>query len=53
MLSFDLAPVYAEMGALKIGRASEARSTCPHCAVGCGVIIYTLGDGALSRSLSR
>src|SRR6516164_7377788 len=41
-----LAPGYAEMRELKIARASETRSLCPYCAVGCGVIIYTLGDRA-------
>jgi formate dehydrogenase major subunit len=46
LLGFDLAPAYAEMRALKIARASETRSTCPYCAVGCGLIIYTQGDGA-------
>jgi len=46
MLGFDLAPAYAEMRALKIGRASETRSTCPYCSVSCGVIIYTIGDRA-------
>ena len=29
---------------LKISRTTETRSTCPYCAVGCGVIIHTLGD---------
>jgi formate dehydrogenase major subunit len=46
VLGFDLKPAYAQLRALKIGRASETRSLCPYCAVGCGVIIYTLGDGA-------
>ena len=46
MLGFDLAPAYAELRELKIARASETRSTCPYCAVSCGVIIYTLGDKA-------
>src|SRR5450432_790412 len=45
-LGFDLAPVYAQTTALKISRASETRSTCPYCAVSCGVIIYTIGDKA-------
>src|SRR5213594_3550501 len=31
---------------LKIERANETRSTCPYCAVGCGTIIYTIGDRA-------
>jgi len=46
VFGFDLAPAYAEMHALKIARATETRSTCPYCAVSCGVIIYTLGDKA-------
>ena len=45
-LGFDLTPLHAQTQALKISRASETRSTCPYCAVSCGVIIYTLGDKA-------
>ena len=43
---FDLAPAYAQLQELKIARATETRSTCPYCAVGCGVLIYTIGDRA-------
>ena len=46
VLGFDLQPAYAELRTLKIARAKETRSLCPYCAVGCGVIIYTIGDGA-------
>jgi formate dehydrogenase major subunit len=46
VVGFDLAPAYAQLRELKIARATETRSTCPYCAVGCGVIIYTLGDKA-------
>jgi len=46
VLGFDLAPAYAQLRTLKIARAKETRSLCPYCAVGCGVIIYTIGDGA-------
>jgi formate dehydrogenase major subunit len=46
VLGFDLAPAYAQLRALKIARATETRSTCPYCAVSCGVIIYTIGDKA-------
>jgi len=46
LFGFDLQPAYAEFRALKIGRANETRSTCPYCAVGCGTIIYTIGDRA-------
>jgi len=43
---FDLSEARAEMRELKIARTTETRSTCPYCAVGCGVIIHTLGDKA-------
>ncbi len=43
---FDVTPVYAQAKTLKIARTSETRSTCPYCAVSCGVIIHTLGDRA-------
>src|SRR5579872_6599746 len=46
VFGFDLKPAYAELKELKIARATEKRSTCPYCAVGCGVLIYTLGDKA-------
>ena len=46
VLGFDLAPAYAQTQSLKISRASEARTTCPYCAVGCGAIVYTIGDKA-------
>ena len=44
VLGFDLTPAYAEVRELKIARTTETRSTCPYCAVGCGIIIHTLGD---------
>ena len=44
VLGFDLEQAYAETRELKIARTTETRSTCPYCAVGCGVIIHTLGD---------
>src|SRR5438128_10124447 len=46
VFGFDLAPAFAQLRALKIARATETRSTCPYCAVSCGVIIYTIGDRA-------
>jgi formate dehydrogenase major subunit len=45
-LGFDVATARAEMREFKISRTTETRSTCPYCAVGCGVIIHTLGDKA-------
>ena len=46
MFGFDLQPAFAQLRVLKIARANETRSTCPYCAVGCGTIIYTIGDRA-------
>jgi formate dehydrogenase major subunit len=43
---FDVTPVYAQARTLKIAHTTETRSTCPYCAVSCGVIIHTLGDTA-------
>jgi formate dehydrogenase major subunit len=44
VLGFDLTPAYAQVREMKIARTTETRSTCPYCAVSCGVIIHTLGD---------
>jgi formate dehydrogenase major subunit len=46
VLGFDLAPAWAQVRELKIARTTETRSTCPYCAVSCGVIVHTLGDKA-------
>ena len=45
-LGFDVSKAQAEMRAFKISRTIETRSTCPYCAVSCGMIIHTLGDKA-------
>ena len=45
-LGFDVSSAQAEMRQFKIARTIETRSTCPYCAVSCGVIIHTLGDRA-------
>ncbi len=45
---FDLTPAYAETTQLKISRATEVRTICPYCAVGCSMIAYRIGDNALN-----
>lgn len=30
----------------KLAAARETRNTCPYCSVSCGIIMYSLGDGA-------
>lgn len=45
---FDASAAVAEVGDLKIARATEVRTVCPYCAVGCSMIAYVLGDGGLN-----
>ena len=46
VFGFDAQPLLAQAASLKISRTTETRSTCPYCAVSCGVIIHTIGDKA-------
>ncbi len=46
LLGFSPQPVLAEARAFKLARTTETRNTCPYCSVGCGVIMYSLGDKA-------
>ncbi len=45
-LGFSPGRVLADVRTFKLARTSETRNTCPYCSVGCGVILYTLGDKA-------
>ena len=45
-LGFSPSGVLADVRAFKLARTTETRNTCPYCSVGCGVILYTLGDRA-------
>lgn len=38
--------VAATVRPFKLTAAKETRNTCPYCSVACGVIMYSLGDGA-------
>ena len=51
-LGFDVSKAEAEMREFKVSRTTETRSTCPYCAVSCGVIIHTLGDKAKNATAS-
>src|SRR5215470_15319243 len=46
MMGYSPQPVLAEVRNFKLARTTETRNTCPYCAVGCGVIMYSLGDKA-------
>ena len=45
-LGFSPAKALAEVRQFKLAHTSETRNTCPYCSVGCGIIMYTLGDRA-------
>jgi len=46
VLGFSPTAVLAEARNFKLSRTTETRNTCPYCAVGCGIIMYSLGDRA-------
>jgi formate dehydrogenase major subunit len=43
---FDLRAAAQQARELKIARTTQTHSICPYCAVGCSVVIHTLGDRA-------
>ncbi len=45
-------PVMAEVRQYKLARMTETRNTCPYCSVACGVLMYSLGDGAKNAKAS-
>jgi len=47
-LGINLAPVEAKAEELQIRYAKESTSICPYCAVGCGMIVHTLGGNIIN-----
>ena len=45
-LGFSPTAALAETRHFKLARTPETRNTCPYCSVGCGIIMYGLGDKA-------
>jgi formate dehydrogenase major subunit len=43
-MGFSPKKTLAEVRTFKLAHTSETRNTCPYCSVGCGVILYGLGD---------
>lgn len=43
-LGFSPTAALAETRAFKLARTTETRNTCPYCSVGCGILMYSLGD---------
>ena len=46
LLGFSPTAALAEARQFKLARTTETRNTCPYCSVGCGIIMYSLGDRA-------
>lgn len=45
-VGFSPSDALAEVRTFKLERTTETRNTCPYCSVACGIILYSLGDGA-------
>ena len=45
LLGFAPATALAEMRSFKLARTTETRNTCTYCSVGCGILMYGIGDG--------
>ena len=45
-MGFSPARTLAQVREFKLARTSETRNTCPYCSVGCGIIMYGMGDRA-------
>jgi formate dehydrogenase major subunit len=46
LMGFSPGAAHAEVREYKLTRATETRNTCPYCSVACGILMYSLGDGA-------
>jgi formate dehydrogenase major subunit len=46
MLGLMPGEALAEVREFKLERTTETRNTCPYCSVGCGLLMYSLGDKA-------
>ena len=52
LLGFSPGSAVAEVRQYKLSRATEIRNTCTYCSVGCGVLMYALGDNAKNATAS-
>lgn len=52
LMGFSPDEALAEIRAFKLERTTETRNTCPYCSVGCGILMYSLGDNAKNAKSS-
>ena len=46
LMGFSPSQALAEVRQFKLAETTVARQTCTYCSVGCGILMYSLGDGA-------
>ncbi len=46
MMGFAPEPAEASIRQFKLAHAKETRNTCTYCSVGCGILMYSKGDGS-------
>ena len=46
LMGFSPREVLAEVRQFKLAQTTVARQTCTYCSVGCGILMYSLGDNA-------
>ena len=51
-MGFSPAAALAEVRQYKLAATTVTRQTCTYCSVGCGILMYSLGDGAKNAKLS-
>ena len=52
LMGFSPATALAEVRQFKLTQAIVTRQTCTYCSVGCGILMYSLGDGGKNSRLS-
>jgi formate dehydrogenase major subunit len=51
-MGFSPATALAEVRQYKLAATTVTRQTCTYCSVGCGILMYALGDGGKNSKLS-
>lgn len=52
LMGFSPTNALAEVRQYKLSAATVTRQTCTYCSVGCGILMYSLGDGSKNSRLS-
>lgn len=52
LMGFSPTAALAEVRQYKLSATTVTRQTCTYCSVGCGILMYSLGDGAKNARLS-